>query len=117
MIDETSGHKKPDDVPTKIFHANKTISAFHGGQVHTVDGYQAARHQNTIQLIDEKRKMLLKFSIILAVAHVPVTIRVGVQTGKWRRKNRIVDGAVWNTLENLHTVTLVNGKSLTNTLI
>jgi hypothetical protein len=67
-------YKHSDEVPTKVFHADKTIPAFHGWQVHTVNRYQSAGHDDPMELIDEIGKMLLKFSVILAVSHVPVTV-------------------------------------------
>ena len=82
-----------------------------------MDGHQPARDQDSPQLMDEEREMLLKFLIILAVAHIPVTVRIGVQTCKRRRKDGVMDRFIREPLKNFHTVPLVEREMVADTLV
>ena len=107
MEDESVLGHLPDDVTAKILDADETVTGFHGGQIHAVDGYQSAGHDNAVQLRDQIAEMLLELAAIAAVAHIPVRVGVGVQAGKRRRKDGVVDAVIWDTAQRFHAITLI----------
>ena len=70
------------DIPVMLFACRK---------IHAVKRYQSPWHRHSEKLPNQELEMLRKLLIVLAIPHVPVAVRIGIQARERRRKYRIVD--------------------------
>ena len=112
MEDEPILGHLADNVTAKILDADKAVTGFHGGQIHAVDGYQPPRHDDPVQLRHEVAEMLCELRAVAAVAHIPVTVGVGVQAGERRGKDGVVDAVIGDAAQGFHAIPLIHCPAL-----
>lgn len=58
-----------------------------------------------------------EFLIRAAVSHIPWTVAVGIERGKRRGEDRVIDGLIRQALDDFHTVTVKQREVVANGLI
>jgi len=74
MEDESDFLKYPNQFTAKVSDSNVSVSLFARRKIHTVKTHVSARHQNAIQFLCDKLKLLVKLRMRPAITEIPLAV-------------------------------------------
>src|SRR4051812_30975203 len=84
------GLMRTDQVAAKVFDPDYAVADLARWQIHAMEGNQPARHRRPVKLFDEEAVLRHELVAVLAVAHIAVAVRVGVERCEGRRVDRVM---------------------------
>ena len=116
MKDETLRLECANQITPKILEADETITFLAGRKQHAMEAHVVAWLHHSQQFINQIAEVLEELFIAAAVSHVPRAVAVCVEAGKRRREDRVTNRVIGDTLQNLHTIAVVQGIVFANDL-
>ena len=109
MEDKSNGLKRTNEITAEILKSDYAVPLLHEGNIGTVAREKAAGHGDTVHFFCEKEKVFKEFFIASTVAHIAITVGVGIKAGERRGEYTVVDRIVREAANQFATVPIVNG--------